>query len=267
MIKKYILKIIINSRLFSALLVLTIFYLLNYHATDLVRLFFPGITGYPLWGGRMVVETAGCIVAVMVLYKTWFTGAIEEMAMIKPVHTAFLLAFVATLPMSISFGISSSPVPDADAMRVLFFTILSPVTEEILFRGFAFWMLYRYARLGFWTAALLPAAIFGLMHMAQSQELFERIGIIAITGVGGIWFSWLLMKWENLWVPIAFHVLMNFWWEIFDAGANALGDVAANMARAATVLLSILFTIWKDKLPDLLRADGNQKDFKEAIKM
>jgi hypothetical protein len=65
------------------------------------------------------------------------------------------------------------------------------------------------------------------------------------------------MRWENLWVPISFHVLMNFWWMIFDAGATALGDVFANIARAATVLLSILFTIWKDKLPDLLRADGN----------
>jgi membrane protease YdiL (CAAX protease family) len=250
-------EIIKNNRLFSVFLVLAVFYLLNYHAIDLVRLFFPDIIGYPRWGARMIVETVGCIIAVMALYNIWLTGALKEMAMIKPVHTAFLLAFVATLPMSLTFGISSSFVPDADAMRVLFFTILSPVTEEILFRGFAFWMLYRYARLGFWTAALLPAAIFGLMHMAQSQELFERIGIIAITGVGGIWFSWLLMRWENLWVPISFHVLMNFWWMIFDAGATALGDVFANIARAATVLLSILFTIWKDKLPDLLRADGN----------
>ncbi len=247
-----------QNRFFSALLVMAIFYLLNYHAVDLVRVFFPEIAGYPRWGARMIVETAGCIIAVMILYKTWFIGALKEMAIIKPVHTAFLLAFVATLPMSLSFGISSSFIPDSDATRVLFFTILSPVTEEVLFRGFAFWMLYRYARLGFWTSALLPAAIFGLMHIWQSQEILERIGIIAITGVGGIWFSWLLMKWKNLWVPIAFHVLMNFWWEIFDAGANALGDVNANIARAATVLLSILFTIWKDKLPDVLNADSNK---------
>lgn len=256
-----------NNRFLSALFVLVIFYLLNYHANDLVRLFFPDITGYPRWGARMIVEMVGCFMAVMVFYKTWLSGALKEMAMIKPAHTAFLLAFVATLPMSLSFGFGSSFIPDANAMRVLFFTILSPVTEEILFRGFAFWMLYRYARLGFWTAALLPAAIFGLVHMAQSQELFERIGIIAITGIGGVWFSWLLIKWENLWVPIAFHVLMNFWWEIFDAGATALGDIAANIARVATVLLSILFTVWKKKLPEVLRADGNHKDTQSLDKL
>ncbi len=259
MTKNNLSEIFKNNRFLSALLVLVTFYLLNYHANDLVRLFFPEITGYPRWAARMLVETAGCIIAVMVLYKTWFTGALREMAMIKPVYTAFLLAFAATLPMSLTFGISSSFIPDSDLTRVFFFTILSPVTEEILFRGFAFWMLYKYARLGFWTAALLPAAIFGLMHMAQSQELMEQIGIVAITGMGGVWFSWLLMKWENLWVPIAFHVLMNFWWEIFDAGANALGDVTANIARAATIALSILFTIRKDKLPDWIRADKTRR--------
>lgn len=244
-----------KQKLLSAVAVLAVFYLLNYHASDIVRFFIPDITGYPRHAARMFIEIVGCFIAVMILFKSRLTGALEEMALIKPVHTAFNLAFVATLPMSLAYGFSSWNITDVDGMRVLFFTILSPVSEEILFRGFAFWMLYRYARLGFWSAALMPAAVFGLMHVWQSQELLERIGIIAITGVGGVWFSWLLMKWENLWVPIAFHVLMNFWWEIFDAGANALGDVSANVARAATVLLSIFFTIWKEKLPGVMRSD------------
>ncbi len=240
----------------SALFVLAIFYILNYHASGLVRLFFPDISGYPRWGLRMAAEMVGCFAAVMIIYRTGLIGSVDKMGMKAPVYPAFLFAFAVTLPMSLSFGFAAGWSPDLDTMRILFFTILSPVTEEILFRGFAFWMLYRYAGLGFWAAALLPAAVFGAMHMGQSQELMESIGIVAITGVGALWFSWLLMKWENLWVPIFFHLLMNFWWEIFDAGANAMGDVAANIARAATVISSILLTLWKQKLPDLLNADG-----------
>lgn len=85
---------------------------------------------------------------------------------------------------------------------MLFFTVYSPFAEEILYRGFAFWMLFRLARFGFWPFAMLPALVFGLDHMAQSRDLTEQVGIIALTGVGGLWFSWLLMKWENLWAPI-----------------------------------------------------------------
>lgn len=205
----------------------------------------------------MAIEMTGCFAAVMIFYKTGLIGSLNKMAIAAPVYPAFLLAFVATMPMSVSFGFGAGWSPDLDAMRILFFTILSPVTEEILFRGFAFWMLYRYAGLGFWVSALLPAAIFGAMHVGQSQELFEHAGIIGITTVGALWFSWLLMKWENLWVPIFFHLLMNFWWEIFDAGATALGDVAANIARAATVIISIILTIRKQKQPDFLNADDS----------
>lgn len=59
-LKRTFLESIEKSRFLFALLVLAIFYLLNYPATDLVRLFFPDVTGYPRWGGRMVVETVGC---------------------------------------------------------------------------------------------------------------------------------------------------------------------------------------------------------------
>lgn len=242
----------VNSRLAATLLILSFFYLLNFHANDLVKFIFTDLSGYQRWGIRMVVEVTGSFITVMILYKTWLTGALKEMAMIKPVHPAFIVAIIATLPMMLSAGIGSSWTISANPVDLLYFTILSPVSEEILFRGFAFWMLYRYVRLGFWAAALLPAAVFGAMHMAQSQELMEQVGIIAITGIGGIWFSWLLMKWENLWVPIAFHILMNFWWELFEAGDNAFGDVIANISRFLTVFLSILFTVRKDKLPVIM---------------
>jgi membrane protease YdiL (CAAX protease family) len=242
-----------DSRWVSALLILFIFYLLNYHADNLIKLLFPDFSGYARWGARMVVEVAGSIAAVMLFYKTWLTGALKEMAVIKPVHKALLLAFAATLPLPLIYGFGSSWATDAGAMELLFFTFLSPVSEEILFRGFAFWMLYRYTNFGFWASALLPAAVFGVEHMAQSQEWMQQLGIVAITGIGSIWFSWLLMRWENLWVPIAFHVLMNFWW-------TALGDITTIAVRFSTILISILFTIRKEKLPDLLRADKTMSD-------
>lgn len=109
-------------------------------------------------------------------------------------------------------------------------------------------MLYRHARLGFWTPALLPTVVFAADHVDQSGVLTEQLGIVAITGLGSIWACWLLVKWQNLWVPIWIHVLMNGWWMLLDAGGTSLGDGTANIARIATVVVSITLTLWRDAL-------------------
>ena len=56
-----------------------------------------------------------------------------------------------------------------------------------------FRQLYRRAQLGFWISALAPSVLFAAAHLYQSDNLMEQIGILAITGTGGIGFCWFFM--------------------------------------------------------------------------
>ena len=75
--------------------------------------------------------------------------------------------------------------------------IVSPVAEEIFFRG----MLYGYLRRwGIWAAILISTALFVMAH-----AIFHRIPLPQI--VGGILFAVAYEKEKNLMVPITIHVL------------------------------------------------------------
>ena len=77
--------------------------------------------------------------------------------------------------------------------------IISPVAEEIFFRG----ILYGYfRRWGMWTALLISTAVFVMAH-----AIFQRIPLPQI--VGGILFAVAYEKEKNLMVPITIHVLGN----------------------------------------------------------
>jgi len=93
-------------------------------------------------------------------------------------------------------------LPSTQAGLLLFFAvggIISPVAEELFFRG----MLYGYLRRwGMWTALLLSTVIFVLAH-----AIFHRVPLPQI--VGGILFAAAYEKEKNLMVPITLHVLGN----------------------------------------------------------
>ncbi len=77
--------------------------------------------------------------------------------------------------------------------------IISPVAEEIFFRG----MLYGYfRRWGMWAALLFSTTAFVLAH-----AIFHRIPLPQI--VGGILFALAYEKEKNLMVPITIHILGN----------------------------------------------------------
>lgn len=121
--------------------------------------------------------------------------------------------------------------------------LLPGIAEEILFRAFLFGFLYRYAGWGFLPAALLSALVFGLEHVYQGGDAMQALGIALLTGLGGLWWSWLYVEWRwNLWVPIAFHVLLNAYWSAFDVADNALGEAASVGVRLVCIALSIAVT-------------------------
>jgi membrane protease YdiL (CAAX protease family) len=83
--------------------------------------------------------------------------------------------------------------------------VVAPVLEELLFRGLVLRGLMM--RIGFWPAALVSSACFGLFH-AQSLGR-DSVVIVAATGVFGVGLCVLVRRTGRLGPAIGVHALRN----------------------------------------------------------
>ena len=96
---------------------------------------------------------------------------------------------------------------------------LVAVAEETLYRGY---LQYTLARgIGFWPAALLISATFGLVHLRNSGEL--ALGV-AVAALGGMVFALALRMTGSLWWGIGFHTAWD-WAQAFLFGTPVSGYV------------------------------------------
>lgn len=198
---------------------------------------------------RNAAEVITCFIAVALTHRLGLKRAARELGVDKPIGRGLAFAAIATLPMLITFAFTSSVNPKMTFMTVGVLCLIAPFAEEVLYRAFLFRQLYRRARLGFWVSALVPSVVFAAVHLYQSDNLMELLGIVAITGTGSIGFCWLFMKWgDNVWPVWGLHAGMNLWWEVFAVDETALGGWVSNGARLATIIIAVLLTIYKDKI-------------------
>lgn len=151
------------------------------------------------------------------------------------------LGICCSLPM-LALGLMT---PTRELTRdVVYTTALAGLSEELLFRAFAFGLLVQCARVRLWPAAILTGIVFGLIHLVvasvQAKPLGDQIGWIGFIALGGVLYAWIYAKsgW-NLWLVIALHAAMNFWWAFFDLNANPVGVTGATMARVLCVVLAM----------------------------
>lgn len=78
----------------------------------------------------------------------------------------------------------------------------APISEELLFRGFALSAVAQW-RYGFWPAALLVNAVWTVFHFGYSA-----VGMLEVF-VGGLYMSWLLWRTGSIWLPIICHAATN----------------------------------------------------------
>lgn len=87
----------------------------------------------------------------------------------------------------------------ATAFFVLLVAVLSPVAEELVFRGVLFTWLRRH--LGFWVAGIASALGFACAHGIPS--------IILPTAILGLLFAWIYERTGSLWPAVVAHVAHN----------------------------------------------------------
>lgn len=121
--------------------------------------------------------------------------------------TRALFALLATLPMLLGYACIGTFNRGISADDLLTRVLIAGFFEELIFRGFTFRQLFRYAHRGFLPAALTTSAAFGTLHI------------------------WL-------------HTLMNLPWIVFGVSTSgALGGMAANVLRFGTIVFAIGLTI------------------------
>lgn len=228
-----------------AALVITTFLIVNAIGLVPFRAVATDLTGWPRIAALAVVGYGLYLVGPLAV-AALLVGprrAFAALGLTASPWPALLFAFGCTAVIGV-YALATAPLADNIAMNVMRGAVLPGAAEEILFRAFLFGVLYRFAGWGFLPAALLSSCVFGIEHVYQGGDAMEALGIAVLTGIGGLWWSWLLVEWRwNAWVPIAFHVLMNAWFEMFTMADNAMGDAAFIGVRLGCIVLSVVVTL------------------------
>lgn len=86
-------------------------------------------------------------------------------------------------------------------LGVVLVVLVTPIGEEVFYRGFVFGGLR--ARMGFWAAALVSAALFGLSHLAGGAVLVPLLFVFGLSQ------AFLYERRRSLVAPIAAHAMFN----------------------------------------------------------
>jgi membrane protease YdiL (CAAX protease family) len=118
--------------------------------------------------------------------------------------------------------------------------------EEIHVRGLGFWQLRR-AGWPFWVATAPQAVLSGLGHVEKAANWRETAGIVILIVLGAVIFSWLLERWQTLWVPLLLHGSMNATWDLFGVSSTVLGGWFPFAVQQLTMLIAITVTLKRAK--------------------
>ncbi len=142
--------------------------------------------------GRQCTELSGVLAA-----KEWSAGASAGFAAIS--LTVLVIALFG------GYRIVETNPPIV-LLPVLAMAITSGVIEEILFRGLFFRLIEQW--LGSWSALIISALLFGLLHVSNPNSSW--LAGFAIALEAGILLGALYMLTRRLWAVIGLHMAWNF---------------------------------------------------------
>lgn len=236
-----------RPRWLVAVLAIGVFLLLDHFHLDLFREVAEDWRGYRRVAALAVLGYGAQLLVPLGLGAVLFgpARALASLGLNRSILTGFAVGAVGTSVLLAGYAATAAFAPPEEPFQVVVHgSVLPGIGEEVLYRAFLFGFLFRFAGWGFLPAALVGAGFFGAAHLYQGESLADAAAIFAITASGAVWFAWLYAEWRfNIWVPAAFHVLMNMYWELFAISDTANGPLAANALRFAVILLSVAMTV------------------------
>ena len=202
-----------------------------------------GIPHYTNLFAFIIAGTVLTIVAVMVLRRIWLPTALGELGLLSPFSMPLLAGLLAVATMAVVARLMGRTYQPQDVVSLVALGVVSPIGEEILFRGFVFRQLRRWAEAPFWPAALIASLLFAAGHWSQGDTLVSSLEASGITFAGGMLFCWAAERWNSIWFGIIVHMGLNCVWQMFALGDNAIGDSIANIARTTAIVVTIVATM------------------------
>lgn len=156
----------------------------------------------------------------------------------------FLYAILTCIPMLLGYAYLSEKL-DLSVANIITGAIFPALFEEIIFRAVLFGLLFRVCKWGFIPAAITSSLIFGVGHLYQSHDISSALMLMAFMAVAGSWFAWLYCECEyRIWYPMWMHLIMNAAYGVFGMSGGAMGEADANIFKAITIVLSLVFVYW-----------------------
>jgi membrane protease YdiL (CAAX protease family) len=181
-----------------------------------------------------------------IVYKC---GWIEEIGLTEKYKNWPKKWWVATIPMSLLALInlisidSSLIVFDIEKLtRLIFVNFTTGFFEELLLRGFCFYLLFKaweHKPNGLFKAAIAQAVIFGLAHLinltiASPLDVISQVIYATLFGIG---FAGLIAFTRSLWLPIWIHTLIN---TASGFGFYFIPDVVIEPTNLGTYIVGII---------------------------
>lgn len=207
-------------------------------------------------GLRSLAEIALVVLVAAAVHRLGPGGVLREIGLLHRPFRGLVFAMLAALPLWAVFAATMPLASGIDPWAVAYLAGLSPLAEEVLFRAFAFGQLRRRLGWGFWWAALVPALVFGLVHLRPGQGPGRMAGIFLITAAGALLFSFVYERWGwDLWAAWGLHAVMNLAWNLFQVGDSAFAGWLPTAMQAVTAGTAVALTLWRNRLPLLGKRD------------
>ena len=196
------------------------------------------------------------VVCALYLFReeSWFT-----LLGLKSNQKSYYLsaALLCCIPMTLGYAYLSTEL-NLSIASVITGSVYPAFFEEVIFRAILFGLLFRLCKWGFIPAALLTSLIFGFGHLYQSHDVLSALMLFGFMAVAGSWFAWLYCECGySIWYPMWMHLFMNAAYGIFNMSGGAMGEANANVFKAVTIVLSLIFVYW-------LRKNGKPKEVTKA---
>lgn len=137
---------------------------------------------------------------------------------------------------------------DLPLERLLQSSVRAPVLEELLCRGLLVGTVaVAFGVRSFATglAVVVGALVFGMLHVPWTLDgIAAGWATLLVTGLGGAWYAWLMLRWGSLWPPMLLHATMNLGWLLGQSSGGAGGGgLVDNLLRVATIVVATVGTL------------------------
>jgi len=182
--------------------------------SEVVRTFYSNAVKLLLWVVPVFINLI-CVDKTDPLHYLKLSTRVDKLGLIAAsmVSAAYFALIIVTSPLIGGRTIESLLMAQpATVARTLGLVSISPLWEEILFRGFVLHKLWSRAR--FWTANLISSLMFTMAHWPY--WIYSRMALAGFARLSasifvlGLLFGYVFKRTHSLWPAVVVHIVNNF---------------------------------------------------------